>query len=249
MKTGFVRNTVTTRRAQAGVGLVELLVVVLISLLMLAGLFSIVYGTRQNYLAQNQLAQLQDSERLAMNLITSIVQTGGYFPNPTANTLVAALPASGLFASAGQAYFGVTVATGDQLYVRYVAGTNDGVMDCNGNTNGTANPLTNVNLFYVANNQLMCQVTANGVAQVAQPLANGVTGMTILYGVNVNNDGNSSAEQYLSAAAMTPAYWNQVVSLRITLTFANPLTGQTAPGPGQFAAPTLSRTIDLLNRI
>jgi len=243
-----LRATSAVRRAQSGIGLVELLVVILISLLMLAGLFSIVFGTRQNYLAQNQLAQLQDSERLAMNLMTSVIQTGGYFPNPTANTLAAALPPSGNFAS-GQAYYGVTVGAADQLYVRYVAGTNDGVMDCNGNTNGTANPLTDVNYFYVANNQLVCQVTANGVAQPPQPLVNGVTGMTILYGVNVNNDGNSSAEQYLSAPSMTPAYWNEVVSVRITLTFASPLTGNTRPGQQAVAAPTLTRTIDLLNRI
>jgi len=232
--------------------MVELLVVILLSLLMLAGLFSMVYGTRQNYLAQNGLAQLQDSERLAMTLLTSVIQTGGYYPNPLNTRLNTALPvALPLFANAGQAYFGATVGANDQIYVRYQAGTNDGVMDCNGNTNGTANPLTDVNWFYIANNQLVCQVTANGVAQLAQPLVNGVTGMTILYGVNVNNDGNNSAEQYLNAAAMaaTPAYWNQVVSVRITLTFANPLTGVTAPGAAPVAPPTLTRTIDLLNRI
>ena len=243
------RCTGAWRRDQSGLGLIELLVVIAISLLMLAGLFSIVYGTRQNYLAQNQLAQLQDSERLAMNLITSIVQTGGYFPNPTVNTLTGSLPAAGNFTAAGQAYFGQTVAGNDQLYVRYVAGTNDGVMDCNGNTNSTGANLTDVNYFYIANNQLVCQVTANGVAKAAQPLVNGVTGMAIQYGVNVNNDGNNSAEQYLTAGNMLPAYWNQVVSVRITLTFANPLTGQTAAGPGPVAAPTLNRTIDLLNRI
>jgi len=242
------RHIAAGRRKQSGLGLMELLVVILISLLMLAGLFSIVYGTRQNYLAQNQLAQLQDSERLAMNLITSIVQTGGYFPNPTVNTLIGSLPAAGNFAAAGQAYFGQTVAGNDQLYVRYVAGTNDGVMDCNGNTNGTGASYVDVNYFYVANNQLVCQVTANGVANAPQPLVNGVTGMTIQYGVNVNNDGNNSAEQYLTAASMAP-YWNLVVSVRITLTFANPLTAQTAAGSAPVVAPTLTRTIDLLNRI
>jgi len=238
-----VRPIGAWRRPQSGLGLIELLVVIAISLLMLAGLFSIVYGTRQNYLAQNQLAQLQDSERLAMNLITSIVQTGGYFPNPTVNTLIGSLPPAGAFTAAGQAYFGATVGANDQIYVRYVAGTNDGVMDCNGNTNGTGASLTEVNYFYVANNQLVCQVTANGVAKAAQPLVNGVTGMAIQYGVNVNNDGTNSAEQYLTAGAMLPAYWNEVVAVRITLTFTNPVPGQAG------AAPTLSRTIDLLNRI
>ncbi len=243
------RRSSTCLRNQAGVGLVELLVVIAISLLMLAGLFSIIYGTRQNYLAQNQLAQLQDSERLAMNLLTSIVQTGGYFPNPTVNTAVGSLPVSGLFTLPGQAYFGATVAGNDQLYVRYVAGTNDGVMDCNGDTNSTGANLTDVNYFYIANNQLVCQVTAGAAAKAAQPLVNSVTGMAIQYGVNVLNDGTNSAEQYFTAANMQPAYWNEIVSVRITLTFANPLTGQTGVGAAPVAAPTLTRTIDLLNRI
>lgn len=235
-------------RAQRGIGLIELLVVMLISLFMMMGLFSIVYGTRTNYLAQNQLSQLQDGERLAMNILSGVVQTGGYFPNPATTTATAALPAAtiaGVAFASGQAISGVA---GDQIYVRYVAGTNDGIMDCNGQTNTTGAALTNVNTFYVnGSQQLVCQVIANGVAGAVQPVVNGVTAMAVMYGVDVNAD--LSADEYRTAAQVTAAgAWNNVVSVRVTLTFANALTGAAAPGSAAAAQPTLTRVIDLLNK-
>jgi type IV pilus assembly protein PilW len=246
-----IRAACLTRagRRQAGLGMIELLVVMLISLLMLMGLFSIVYGSRNNYLAQNQLGQLQDSERLAMSELTNIVQTGGYFPNPTTTTATAALPAgtsATVVWAGGQALSG---AAGDQIYVRYAAGATDGVMDCNGQTNTSGATATEINTFYVnGSQQLVCQVFVNGVAaSAAQPLVNGVTAMAVLYGVDTNAD--FSADRYMTAAQVTAATaWNSVVSVRITLTFANPLTGAAAPGAGAAPLPTLTRTIDLLNK-
>jgi type IV pilus assembly protein PilW len=233
-------------------GMIELLVVMLISLLLLSGLFSIVYGTRQNFLAQNQLGQLQDSERLAMSIITNVLQTGGYYANPTTTTKAAALPAAnvnGAVFAVDQSLYGLTNGgTGDQVWVRYVAGVGDGVLDCNGQSNQTGAAQTDVNLFYVANNTLYCQVSANGVAQTAQPLVNGVTAMSILYGVDTNSD--NSADEYMTAANVTAGtYWNKVVSVRVQLSFSSPLSGVTAPGNGPAPTPTLTRTIDMLNTI
>jgi len=240
---------ISRRQTQAGLGLIELLVVIVISLLMLAGLFATVYGTRQSFVAQNQLAQLQDNERLAMTVLTNIIQTAGYFSNPTTSTLGAALPIAtvngGNFAAAGQSVYGIS---GDQIWVRYVAGTSDGVMDCSGQTNATAGPQTDVNTFYVASvggvSQLVCQVTENGTT-TTQPLVSGVTSMTILYGVDTNGDG--SVDQYIPASTMAAANWKSVISVQVTLTFANPVTGATGvTGPATFQ---LTRTIDLMSQI
>jgi len=236
---------IRTRGAQAGMGMIDLMIAIAISMILLFGLFSFVYGTRQTFTAQNQLAQLQDNERMAMTLLANVIQTGGYFPNPTTTTQAQALPVSGNFTTAGQSIYGVA---GDEIWVRYVAGTNDGVMDCAGATNAGAAPQIDVNNFYINNsNQLVCQPTDNGVVGAAVPLVNGVTGMTILYGVDTNADG--SADQYLAAGAMTPANWNNVVSVQVQLTFSNPLTGSTATGTTAATAGvlTLTRTIDLLS--
>jgi type IV pilus assembly protein PilW len=232
-----------TRRAQAGVGLIELMIAITISMILLFGLFSVMYGTRQTFTAQNQFAKLQDNERMAMTLLANVIQTGGYFPNPITSTQAAALPASGNFV-AGQSVYGVA---GDQISVRYAAGTNDGVMDCTGQTNTGAATAIDVNTFYVQNNQLVCQPTDGGVAGAAVPLVNNVTAMSIWYGVDTNADG--SADRYLTAGAMTAAAWSTVVSVRIQLTFANPLTGNTGVGTSAATAGvlTLTRTIDLFN--
>lgn len=237
-----------SRRRQAGMGMIELMVAVLISLFMMMGLFSIVYGTRTNYLAQNQLGQLQDSERLAMTMLSTVIQAGGYFPNPAISTPASALPAAtiaGVAFQPGQPIYG---SGGNQIYVRYVIGTSDGIMDCNGQSNATGAALTTVNIISVNNSQqLVCQVVENGVVGAVQPLINGVTGMTVLYGVDTNGD--LSADQYQTDAQVTAAgAWNSVVSVLVTLTFAPPLTGAAAPGAGTPPQPTLTRVIDLLNK-
>jgi type IV pilus assembly protein PilW len=221
-----------------------------ISVIMMMGLFSVVYGSRNNYIAQNQLAELQDSERLAATLLTNSVMEAGYYPNPTANTKAGTLPAAtynSIAFAASQGIYGATVSSNDQLYVRYAAGTSDGMADCTGTTNSTASTVVDVNYFYISNNTLYCKVVSNPNAS-AQPLVMGVTGMAVLYGVDLNSD--YSADEYMNAAAVTAGgYWNQVISVQVTLTFANPFTQQTAPGAGSPPAPTLSRTIDILNVI
>jgi type IV pilus assembly protein PilW len=223
---------------QAGMALIELLVAMTIALFMMAGLLTLVYGTRQNFLAQNGLAQLQDNERLALTLITNVVQSAGYFPDPLVETAAAALPATATFPAAGQSLTGTTSATapGDTITVRYKSGATDGLMDCTG---APAAGTTPVSTFSVNNsNQLVCTVNGGN----AQPLIAGVQNLAIFYGVDTNADG--SADQYISANAMAAANWTSVVSVQVTLTFTNPLAGQ----PGQPATISLARTIPILNK-
>ncbi len=250
-------------RRQSGLGLVELMVVMVIAILMLFGLFSIQYGTRQNYLAQNQLTQLEDGERIAVTDLASVAQEAGYFPDPTVESESTALPVAGLpnvsgqpF-SAGQSVFGISGQTNgvetDVLYVRYKTAPTDGVMDCTGATNASGANEIVVNEFSVVNNQLVCTVSDNGGVATTFPLVSNVTGMTVEYGVDTNNDG--SADEYLAASVITATNsatvnWNNVVSAKVVLTFATPFTGVTAVGAQGVAAPgiTLTRTIALLSR-
>jgi type IV pilus assembly protein PilW len=122
-------------------------------------------------------------------------------------------------------------------------------MDCTGQTNTGAAAAIYLNTFYVnSSNQLVCQATDNGVAGAVVPLVNGVTSMTILYGVDTNAD--TAADEYMTAAQVTAAAaWNKVVSVQVKLTFANPLSNGTTTGTTAATAGvlTLSRTIDLFN--
>lgn len=248
---GFARDDRIPCRShrQSGLGLVELMVVMVIAILMLFGLFSIQYGTRQNYLAQNQLSQMEDGQRIAVTDLANVVQEGGYFPDPTVEAVDTALPAVTPFAIAGQGVYGISGASpgNDVLYVRYKTAPTDGVMDCTGATNvGGANEIV-VNEFSVLNNQMVCTVSDNG-ATTTYPLVNNVTGMTVEYGIDTNGDG--SADEYMAASAITAANWSNVVSVKVVLTFTNPFAHTTSVGTSSATTGilTLTRTIALLSR-
>ena len=73
-----MRGAVTMRAR--GFTLVELLVSLLIGLFLLGGLLTLVQNNKRTFTTQNSLAQLQDGERLAMSVMTDVIQTAGYFP-------------------------------------------------------------------------------------------------------------------------------------------------------------------------
>lgn len=245
---------------QRGMGLIEMMVVILISMFMMAGLLSMVYGTRQNFTAQAQLAQLQDSERLAMNIITNVVQSGGYFSNPGNQTVSAAFPPLTVTSGSNTATFAVRQsisgtganANNDQIWVRYTTGGADDVMDCNGQTQTVST--TYVNYLYVNNGMLWCQAFWNGTAQTAQPLVAGVSRMNVLYGVNTAGTSPAAADTYMTATQVAAGpYWNSVVSAQVILTFTpNAIsTYKGTAGANIFSGwtPSITRTIDLLNRV
>src|ERR1039458_5211994 len=96
-------------RGQNGFTMVELVVALAIGLFLLGGLGVLVQDNKRTFSSQNQLAQLQDSERLAMTMMTDVIQAAGYFPNPTLNTAASVLLAAGSPSGAlaqGQAMIG-----------------------------------------------------------------------------------------------------------------------------------------------
>jgi type IV pilus assembly protein PilW len=235
--------TQRSERRQSGFGLIELLVAMAIGLIIVGAMMSVLFSTRSTSLAQSGMAQLQDDQRLALMMLTNVVQGAGYFPNPLTSTLTTELPANTTFVNAGQSVAGTTgaAAPGDTLIVRYEAGTADGTMDCNGRGNTSGANLMFVNTFSVdANGNLVCSV--NGGA--AQALAGSVQNFRVFYGVDT--DGDESADRYIAASAMTNVNWGNVVSIRVTLTFNNPLAGQ--PGQPNTLAP-ITQIVTLLSRV
>jgi type IV pilus assembly protein PilW len=229
-------------RSQRGFTMIELLVALLIGLFLLGGLMSMVQSNRRSFASQNQLSQLQDAERVAMTMITDVIQSSVYFPDPTNNTATTALIAAGPL-TAGQALRGTysAAAPGDTITVRYATTNGDGIVNCLCQTNASGNiaPLMYTNVFSVSNGQLRCAL--NGAAAIAlagtvpisltnPALNNGVVvnKLTILYGINAAGV-DQSVTEYVNASAV--ANWSTVISVRVTLEFLNPmwsLAGQTA---------------------
>jgi len=121
----------TVPGAQRGFTLVELMIAVLIAMFLIGGLLTLVQAMKTTSMNQSGLSQLQDSERMAMTLMTDVIQSTGYFPSPLVNTPASSFPIVAPFTFTGQAIFGTgnftDVAPGNTLTVRYL-------------TNGTGSP-------------------------------------------------------------------------------------------------------------
>ena len=221
--------------------MIEIMISLSIALFLMTGLFALFLSTKQNSVAQSALSQLQDDQRMAMSLLATIIQQAGYFPNPQTATLATAFPVDATFLGEGQSVFGTAGAT-QQISIRFVAAKAetppaDFPMNCNGGFNKSGADLTYVNTFAIVSNELTCKVNADA----AQSLVAGISALSAQYGVDP--DATGSISQYLNPEQMTTALWQSVRSVRVTLTFLNPLAGQPGQLPIEF-----SRVINVQSR-
>jgi type IV pilus assembly protein PilW len=222
---------------QRGYTLIEIVIALFIALFLLAGLFTILQNTRRTSSNQNGLTLLQDQQRMAMSILNDVIQNAGYFDTNTYQSALTAWPAAvvvgigGTTLAAGQAMSGVHsgTTTADTLVARYASSGSDGIISCSGASPTVATNL--INVFYIASNQLMCSpdgTSANAVVLVpGVPNVSGVQNMQVWYGVSTTA-GSNNVDTYFTADQLTASTWQNVTSVRITLTFVNPLyaTGQ-----------------------
>jgi len=227
------------RAAHQGFTLLELMIAMTIGLFLAGALVTVVQTNKKVFLDQNQLEQMQDGQRMAMTLMTDVIQSAGYFPQPWANSLGTTLVASGSFANS-QA---MTGSLGDSISVRYMTAPQDGILNCSGLSNTSGANVLYVNTFAVVAGQLQC-TDQNGAIYT---LVSGVTNLSVLYGVNTAAGGNN-VDTYMTAAQVSapPGYWQNVISVQISLTFTNPL--YTGAGQGQAQTITIQRVVDVMNQ-
>jgi type IV pilus assembly protein PilW len=235
-------------RGVRGFTLVEILIALFIGLFLMGALITIVQANRAVFGNQNKLAQMQDSERMAMTMIADVIQSAGYFPDPTTNTLATTLTAAAPFA-VGQSIYGTYSATppGDQIYVRYMTAGGDGILNCSGQSNPVGGPNTPyVNWFQVVGNQLICNM--NGTQY---NLVNGVNNLSILYGVKANAGASgNNVDTYMNASQVTAlGLWGSVISAQVQLTFNNPLYVASQPTDAvNQPTITLQRVVGVMNQ-
>jgi type IV pilus assembly protein PilW len=249
------KRTACALRRQRGFTIVELSVATLIGLFLLGGLLSITQDMRRTFTNQNQMAQMQDSERLAMTLITDVIQEAGYYPDPVSETIKVAFLAGGVFAQNGQALYGThnAAAPGDTIFTLFKTAANDGVINCRGGSNTSGGFIVYTNEFSVVNTaanpeSLMCTVYINGAAQPAVALVTGVLNLQVLYGVKTSFAiANDNADTYLTATQVqaNPQYWQDIICVKVTLTFDN--SKLAASQPGQPATIPFTRVITVMS--
>ena len=257
------RPTHSTARHQHGYSLVELMIAILIALFLLAGLMTLVMGTRKTSTTQSQLAQLQDNERIAMTLMTNVIQQAGYFPDPvhlTSTSFATEVSTAGTFA-VGQPLAGTysAVAPGDTIAARFIAPANDAatynvIINCAGTTNTSATlPMTFTNLFQVVTVNgvpyLQCVLSQAGVVQA--PVINlvaGVKSLSVMYGISATGgDNNIVTYETAAVANANPTDWLRVTAVKLRITFLVPQFGQTG---GQYSTNTqyIERVIPIMAR-
>jgi type IV pilus assembly protein PilW len=240
------------RRAskQRGFTLVELMVTVGIALFLLGGLVTIVQNVRMANMSQTALAQLQDEQRFAMTVIADAVQEGGYFADPTVgatNFGAAPNPAPGAPFQAGWAFAGshttgvADTAANDTIATRFQTQLNYGPILCNGTDTSQQGAATHLIQFSVAGGQLLCSVDN----AAAVPLVTGVQAMAIYYGVKRDTAfADYNVDTYVTWDQMVNTDFTSISSVRVVLTFANPLFGQA----NQPATITTERVIEVMAR-
>jgi type IV pilus assembly protein PilW len=239
------------RAAHQGFTLLELMIAMTIGLFLAGALVTVVQTNKKVFLNQNQLEQMQDGQRMAMTLMTDVIQSAGYFPQPWNNALSGTLLAAAgppLFANS-QAITGnfVVADPGDSISVRYMTAPQDGILNCSGlsNTNavGGANILY-VNTFAVVAGQLQCTDQTGATFT----LVSGVTHLSVLYGVKTNAGAlGNNVDTYMNATQVNAGpYWQSVISVLISLTFTNPL--YTGAGQGQLPTISIQRVVDVMNQ-
>jgi type IV pilus assembly protein PilW len=261
MSTRYDRTARRLAQAERGFTLVELMVTVAIALFLIGGLLTVLQNVRGAYNNQQQLTQLQDQQRFALTILADVIQAGGYFPDPKFWRPDNSMPLSGNYV-AGQAFLGTHPggSNPDTIGVRYRTEQNDDVIFCDGSTNTTQAPTgLYVNQFTVvppAGNtpgQLQCQLTDGATAAVINgpvPIVSGVENLQVYYGVKRNAaPADYNVDTYLTADQMNTAGpngndWLNISSVRVILTFTNPLAGQ----PGQPATIGFERVIQVMSR-
>jgi type IV pilus assembly protein PilW len=251
--------------AQRGFSLVELSIAILIALFLLGGLVTLLMGTRRTNATQSSLSQLQDNERIAMTLITNVVQKAGYFANPVTQQLSSFAPetTSGVAMLQGQVLGGTynAAAPGDTFVVRFYTPATDpysAVINCAGQSNSAPSSAPNPNLWYTnvfriatvsGTKWLQCRVRSSGTGVLLTVnLIPNVTNISVLYGVGSNTAGDDySVIEYLNASQMTATTWANVTAVKVTLTFLVPQYGATG-GQMTTNTQTFQRVIPIMSR-
>jgi type IV pilus assembly protein PilW len=247
------KRALFARCAQGGFSLIELMVAVAIAMFLIGGLVTVLQHTRTTSMMQTQMAQLQDGQRLAMNMMAGVVESAGYFPNPVLNSAIGTMPngAGSSFATPGTPVVTGTSnfnAQGDSFTIRYAAAQNDNIFNCQGGANTAVAPFDSwENTFSVnAQNQLVCVLwtASTTVTSAAVPLVGGVQNMTVVYGVQTNGGATQTCtDTYMSAAQVTAAAaWANVCTVVVTLTFFDP----TYPAASGRTVPPFTRVIALM---
>lgn len=232
----------TIPSAQAGFGLVELMISMLIGLFLLGGMMTVFITNKQAYRYQQSQGTQHDYERLATVLFGHVLRQTGFTPmnlDALAGKAVA-LPADATFTTPGQAITGSSQTQrisyrvqggtvtdtfdNDSVSIRYIGDT--GLVSCLGQD--VAPNETRTETFALNDEVLRC-TSDNGTSTESRDLIGDihappeqqlkVLGLRILYGIDSDSDG--SIDLYKQASDVTD--WTTISAIDMEITFQSGL--------------------------
>lgn len=215
-----------TRLGCRGFSLIELMIGILISLFLVGAMILMYVNVQRSYGDQNQLVQMQDSQRLALSMLGGIISHAGYVLPAQANDAASAFtPVNFATAekqpvnfAAGSFITGLGHAgddTSDVISVRFQSNGPESPMDCAGGVTSGGSSQMITNTFSVSSSgELLCNVGSSA----AVPLIDGLDRMKVQLGVDMDRDG--SVDTYLTPDDVSSAgLWTRVYSVRLSLFF------------------------------
>ncbi|UPW19082.1 PilW family protein [Agarivorans sp. TSD2052] len=156
---------------QTGFGLVELMIALVLSLLVVGGLYAALIGDQKSYEATRASHLLVNKNRMGMQTLRLYLQQAGFrdYNQLYQNTLLSNVPAADAFGFTwaegqmlqgleNQASFSGAKANTDVISLRYfgAAAPNNSIFQCNGDELAE-NTQTTVTFFVSTSNQLVCR--------------------------------------------------------------------------------------------
>lgn len=175
-------NTSIIKYRQHGMTLIEIMVALVISLFLLAGLLQMFIATRQSSRIQENLSRVQENGRFGIEYINRVVRQAGYRSRTTILNGEAFKQAFNVDRIEGTNNDGTN--NSDKITVRF-EGENTGQGEVRNCLNQLiVSPTISIDTLSIdANNNLQCQVvTPVGAAAQAQPILENVEDFQVLYG-------------------------------------------------------------------
>lgn len=211
---------------QSGFTLVEIMIAITLSLFLIAGMVKIYGVNKKSALVQSNLSRMQENQRSVVDFLNREIRMAGFYDQsqPTAIHPIAKFYDGSITGVSNPASSDGGGNASDTISIQYESpkdclGNNTTIVDANNNTLA-------INTYYVLNQTLYCKASTN---PIAQPIADDVVNMQILYGENTDPlkpNEIPTANHYVHAEDV--GNMDNVVSVRIAMLFKteNPIKNQ-----------------------
>ena len=222
------------KRQQLGLSSIELMIAMMIGIFLSVGTATLYFSSQRALLSQSQSSIIDDNGRLALQVLTEIVEHTGYVStngSPLAGeerfitSAVMATNCGGQSNVLTPALFATTAnnTSGDSIGIVYI-GDDSLNRDCSGaqlpaacrvGGVGTLNASKIYNYFSIGTNAEGIPVLncAGSRSTVTLEIAEGVENLQVLYGVDDDND--NQVDKYINADQVTT--WGRVISVQLAI--------------------------------